>query len=411
MNHRASFTLIELLVTIAIVAIVSVVIVLTLNPAQLLKQARDSNRLSDLQTLTKAVSLFETDQPGGFIGTSTVVYVSVPDPAATSTLGSDCAALGLPILPSGWTYRCAASSTFQKTDGTGWVPVDLDQMSFRTLAALPVDPLNTTSSGDYYTYVIGGSFEFTATAESAKHRGPDSYAGRDGGQHHYSFEVGSNLRLTPSAVKARSEDPAVKDGLALWWTFDEGSGTSTNDMSGNSHNGTLVDGPTWQEHAGCRLGRCLDFDGSNDYVNVAISMTPSNPLSVSLWVRPSSLPNPSTMWTFNSTGLYFGAMGSNMTVWQNAFNSSLSYSIGAGNWYHFVVVREGDNISGGIKIYANGSLISTKDSATLSSITSFRLGARDGSVIQLYAGRIDDVRIYSRALSAAEIAAIYNAQK
>ncbi|KKW47096.1 MAG: hypothetical protein UY99_C0042G0007, partial [Parcubacteria group bacterium GW2011_GWA1_59_11] len=43
---RSSFTLIELLVVIAIVAILSAVVIITLNPAELLKQSRDSNRLS-----------------------------------------------------------------------------------------------------------------------------------------------------------------------------------------------------------------------------------------------------------------------------------------------------------------------------------------------------------------------------
>ncbi|HEY4525527.1 MAG TPA: prepilin-type N-terminal cleavage/methylation domain-containing protein, partial [Candidatus Paceibacterota bacterium] len=49
--HRKSFTLIELLIVIAIVAILSTVVIITLNPAELLRQSRDSVRLSDLSLM------------------------------------------------------------------------------------------------------------------------------------------------------------------------------------------------------------------------------------------------------------------------------------------------------------------------------------------------------------------------
>ena len=54
MHSRKAFTLIELLVVIAIIAILAVVVVLTLNPAALLQQSRDSSRLSDMQTITSS---------------------------------------------------------------------------------------------------------------------------------------------------------------------------------------------------------------------------------------------------------------------------------------------------------------------------------------------------------------------
>jgi prepilin-type N-terminal cleavage/methylation domain-containing protein len=55
-SSRKAFTLIELLVVIAIIAILAVVVVLTLNPAEILKQSRDSNRVSDMDTLTHALA-------------------------------------------------------------------------------------------------------------------------------------------------------------------------------------------------------------------------------------------------------------------------------------------------------------------------------------------------------------------
>src|ERR1700677_2137794 len=95
-KSKKGFTLIELLVVIAIIAILSVVVILTLNPAELLRQNRDSSRLSDMTTLNDAVSLYSQDQSSASnfsLGSSSVVYVSIPDPTATSTSGTNCASL------------------------------------------------------------------------------------------------------------------------------------------------------------------------------------------------------------------------------------------------------------------------------------------------------------------------------
>ena len=60
-NTKSGFTLIELLVVIAIIAILAIVVVLTLNPAQLLQQARDSNRISDFATVKSAIGYYMQD--------------------------------------------------------------------------------------------------------------------------------------------------------------------------------------------------------------------------------------------------------------------------------------------------------------------------------------------------------------
>ena len=58
-NKKKGFTLIEFLVVIAIIAILAVVVVLTLNPAELLRQARDSNRVSDFATFKSAIGCIQ----------------------------------------------------------------------------------------------------------------------------------------------------------------------------------------------------------------------------------------------------------------------------------------------------------------------------------------------------------------
>src|ERR1700733_11386860 len=128
MEHRSGsrsfsgFTLIELLVVIAIIAVLAVIVILTLNPAELLRQSRDSNRLSDMSTLNSAMVLYNEDVNLASLGSASTLYPSVSDAAATSTAGDQCQGLGALTLPVIWSYQCAASTTFKAIDGTGWVP-------------------------------------------------------------------------------------------------------------------------------------------------------------------------------------------------------------------------------------------------------------------------------------------------
>jgi prepilin-type N-terminal cleavage/methylation domain-containing protein len=189
-SPRNAFTLIELLVVIAIIAILAVVVVLTLNPAEMLRQARDSNRLSDLATLQNAINLYNADQGGanGYsLGSSGVTYVSVPDPTATTTAGSDCSGLG---FPAGGTFHCPASSTYKNASSTGWIPINFQNISSGApISNLPVDPTNTTSSNLYYTYQTDGlTFKLRAVPESQKYL-VQAGAGQT------SFTTGSNLAL------------------------------------------------------------------------------------------------------------------------------------------------------------------------------------------------------------------------
>lgn len=181
-----SFTLIELLIVIAIVAILSVVVVLALNPAELLKQARDSSRLSDMDTLNRALSLFVVDSPGGSLGNTALTYLSLSDPAATSTAGTDCSGLG---FPAGY-FHCAASSTLKKIDGTGWIPVNIASISSGSpLSQLPVDPTNTSSTHLFYSYFPGsGAFKVVSVPESSEYVSQAA-------QNPQSFQSGNNLAL------------------------------------------------------------------------------------------------------------------------------------------------------------------------------------------------------------------------
>jgi prepilin-type N-terminal cleavage/methylation domain-containing protein len=190
-SSRKGFTLIELLVVIAIIAILAVVVVLTLNPAELLRQARDSNRLSDMSTLVHAIGIYQEDLSAGSMGSASTTYLSIPDSSATSTAGDACQALGMSTSTS---WHCASSTYYRQVNGTGWLPINFASTSMGSpLGNLPVDPVNQTSSNLFYTYQTNGNqYEVTATMESQKYQ---SIEANDGGQYSNLFEQGTNLAL------------------------------------------------------------------------------------------------------------------------------------------------------------------------------------------------------------------------
>ena len=191
MSHKTKpgFTLIELVIVIGIIAVLSTVVIMILNPAELLRQSRDAVRVSNLTTINKALAFYQANVTGGYYGSSTYIYVSIP------ALNSDCSDLGLPSPPIDFFYSCVSSSTLTNVDGSGWIPVDFTQLQIGSpLNSLPIDPINTPSAGLYYTYIPGGSWELGAVLESQKYQ---SKLTNDGGNDSNVYEMGTNLFLLP----------------------------------------------------------------------------------------------------------------------------------------------------------------------------------------------------------------------
>src|SRR3990167_6079208 len=85
-----------------------------------------------------------------------------------------------------------------------------------------------------------------------------------------------------------SQTQAQTSGLVGYWTFDEGSGATAADSSGNNNTGTLVNGPSWTTG---KIGQALSFDGVDDLVTASgISNTPSA-FTLSAWIKFSQLPD------------------------------------------------------------------------------------------------------------------------
>lgn len=204
-KNQKGFTLIELLVVIAIIAVLSVVVILTLNPAELLRQARDSNRVSDMATIKSSLSLFGAD-----VSTSSVNALGVYGTLyANSGLTGVTSATFVGAGAGNWGFLTASVVTFATTtsravNGTGWIPVNLSAISSGApIGSLPVDPTNNAS----FTYAFSPSstvFKVAAKMESVKYSfgggtgvsgGGGDVVSTDGGNNTTTYEVGTNLGL------------------------------------------------------------------------------------------------------------------------------------------------------------------------------------------------------------------------
>jgi hypothetical protein len=338
------------------------------------------------------------------LGSANRVYISLPDTSAS------CASwTGLPPLPSGWSYVCSTQANFRRVNGTGWIPVDFTASTVGApFSSLPIDPTNNVSY--YYTYITGGSWNLTALMES-NHQPVLKQAINDGGAMPGVFELGTNTKL----------GPFTRDkGLVGFWRFEEGTGTTANDSSGNQNTGTLS-GVGWTTG---KVGTAANF--SSDTSNMTVAITPilnTDTHTISFWMRPIAQGGGHTQvlayrppGTERSPGIWICPSSQPLGFhWKYdpgntgtgcAGPSGENTSFSTSTWYHIAGVKSGSSLI----IYVNGvvSVSKTVANPKVAGNASLVIGQTSFNSALL---AIDEVRIYNRALSADEISAIYGATK
>jgi hypothetical protein len=237
----------------------------------------------------------------------------------------------------------------------------------------------------------------------------------------------SNSTATPCA---KTDLPTtLQNGLVGYWPFCG----NANDVSGTGNNGT-VNGATLTTDRFGNTNSAYSFDGLSNYISInnASSLNPMS-ISISGWVNNSSNPTNDqegvkaliTKWfqqvncgnngdnytlqisRYNNTNLLAAA-----SVYNNSLSSAIASSndiIGLFNWHHFTFIHDGLT---GEKLFVDGVLVSSNSVAGNLCSTSNKLyfGCDNalGTLWRFFHGKLDDIAIYNRALTALEIQQLYS---
>ncbi len=216
--------------------------------------------------------------------------------------------------------------------------------------------------------------------------------------------------------------PVSNLGLIGYWSFDSGTSTRLHDLSGNDNHGTMqnMDGNT--DWVPGKFNKALDFDGVNDYVVIPVANDTNTTLTESLWFYPRELPSEMVvpyMDLIDKDGdtwdifLYNCGVGCGGLQVKLVFSDTTSQPrvavsdqyINRNQWNHVVVTHDGTTTN----LYLNGVLRSTvtPNLSLLDTGNNLYLGSNNGGGAYNFNGKIDDLRVYGRVLSVAEVYSLY----
>lgn len=159
--------------------------------------------------------------------------------------------------------------------------------------------------------------------------------------------------------------------------------------------------------------KAVRFDGTNDYINGGTILTSLTSLTWSAWIFPESVSSSRTFISkqgANYLRLYYsGGQAKIHALLKNCNPAPMGTTVIQSNqWYHVAVTYDG-NAGGKNTVYVNGNQDAQQDACGNLSLISgnFYLGSYD-STSNYFSGIIDDVRTYNRALTATEVATLYN---
>jgi hypothetical protein len=246
---------------------------------------------------------------------------------------------------------------------------------------------------------------------------PPAGAGAGLVRRHASMAVAAAAALAGAAVIALglglardgggAGEAALARGLVAHFAFDEGRGTRAADSSGGGLAATLLGGVTWAEG---RLGQAVHLDGFDDHVMVphAAALDLRGPLTVAAWVKFSASMRKNS--GLVAKGTWPGPAGLSYalrTRWRKTvyfqvriggrYISTGAHDVGDLRWHHVAGLYTGRTL----ELWVDGTLrqeVKDVSGAIDSTAAPLLMGE-----MEFHAGALDDVRVYSRALSEAEI--------
>ena len=223
----------------------------------------------------------------------------------------------------------------------------------------------------------------------------------------------------------------VDNGLWGYWKMDDGTGSLVRDSSRYNHSGSITGIPVTSTSSGWVAGTtgailfydpsALLFDGSGDYVDTGDSIDPADgqDFTITAWVNRSTATNKHTILSKKSST---GASAAGYALWLDDATDTLQFAASDGTdtyhllststfaspgWRHIAVVWDDDSASK-TELYVGGAADSATDTGTIGNVNdlgnavNLRIGTEPDSQYGFH-GKIDDVRIYRRALGPSEI--------
>jgi alpha-tubulin suppressor-like RCC1 family protein len=190
------------------------------------------------------------------------------------------------------------------------------------------------------------------------------------------------------------------------WPFDEGSGVTTADLSGNGHPGTLVNGAAWSAIG--QFAKSISFDGVDDGVSVADhdDFDAANGLTMTAWVAPAQFGAPQSLiyrggsyeLSLEIDGRVTGVIYPNGVAVVATTLNPLPLTV----FSHVAATYD----QAALRLYVNGVEAATTAASGPLATTDGAVWLGRAEVGDSLNGKLDEVRIYDRALTDVEVATV-----
>lgn len=198
----------------------------------------------------------------------------------------------------------------------------------------------------------------------------------------------------------------AEDGLVAYWPFDEGTGKAAEDVTGNGHDGKFAGAPKWVDG---KFGTALEFDGEEDHVVVSddAAFAIEENITFMAWFSPGDVLTSRRLMVKNNSIFVIFDFGNKDSIDflvkpDNTFAESKTTDWKVGEWYHFAGTFDGKTM----KVYVNGKLEgeAANNVPIAPSDLELWIGGDDfGRPTDFFPGTIDEVRLYEKTLTEAEI--------
>jgi hypothetical protein len=206
------------------------------------------------------------------------------------------------------------------------------------------------------------------------------------------------------------QPPATTWNVAAYWAFDEGQGSIASDSSGNNNTGTFPGSPQWFNSGGIKAIQLLGGGWAAVNENPSLEMTSG--LTVAFWINPQDVPSIDERVITKTYSWDVKLNGANRNPQFSAGSAyaKLNYALPVGIWHYVAFTFS----SGVVKGYIDGAPVSfsaaTSFATTLPQASNGLVIGSDAGKTMSMKGILDEVRLFGRALSDAEIAQLYALQ-